>query len=72
MKTTKVYHAPGYPVDPAKEEKRVLDGAFECKIIPPEPILLKSQTVDFTFGSEEEAEALLAILAANAARRDME
>lgn len=40
MKTTKVYHAPGYPLDPAKEEKRAFEGLSEyrCKIIPPDPI----------------------------------
>lgn len=61
MKTVKVYHAPGYPLDPKKEEKRALEefSDYCCKMIPPKPILLKSQTVDFTFGSREEAETFL-------------
>lgn len=61
MKTTKVYHAPGYPLDPAKEQKRAFEGLpeFSCKIIPKKPFRLESQTVEMTFGSMAEAEAFL-------------
>lgn len=57
MKTTKVYHAPGYPLDPAKEEKRMVENM--CKLVPAKPFPLSAQTVDFTFGSHEEADAFL-------------
>lgn len=59
MKTTKVYHAPGYPIDPKKEEKRMYDGIYECVIVPQKPIRLKSQTVELTFGTVKEAAAFL-------------
>lgn len=59
MKTTKVYHAPGYPLDPKKEEKRGWDRAFDCEIIPPEPIILKSETVELKFDTLDEAMTFL-------------
>lgn len=63
MKTTKVYHAPGYPIDPAKEESRMLEGLndFRCVMIPKEPIVLKSQTVTLSFDTWEEAMAYVAL-----------
>lgn len=61
MKTTKVYHAPGYPLDPKKEQKRAFEGLpeFSCRMIPRKPFKLQSQTVEMTFGSMAEAEAFL-------------
>lgn len=62
MKTTKVYHAPGYPLDPKKEEQRSAQGDpdYHCTMIPKKPFPLHSETVEFTFGSMDEAEKFLA------------
>lgn len=59
MKTTKVYHAPGYPIDPKKEEKRKPDLDYECVIIPKKPLKLKSEICEYTFGSQAEADAFM-------------
>ena len=61
MKTTKVYHAPGYPIDPKKQEQRSFENLsdFQCVIIPPTPFNLESKMEELTFGSMAEAEAFL-------------
>lgn len=44
MKTTKVYRAPGYPVDPKKEDQRVFNQMLKQTINPPSPIVHESIT----------------------------
>ncbi len=63
MKTTKVYHSPGYPLDPKKEQQRAFDNLssdYSCVMIPKKPILLKSETHAITFNTQEEADAFIA------------
>lgn len=36
MKTTKVYHAPGYPLDPAKEKQRMINRMSDFAIVRPD------------------------------------